>query len=201
MMTDLFSYPKGSPKRTPIWQKLATTMSTIAGRPLKLRFVREHFDGLFSDFKIKQNMQIKGSGMNDPTPTELDDLLQNLWDIEKDAKHEKEASQAKDEKAKLKRKTLSETIGETKSREEVPKKPRQERSDKRVENRESVLDFVSKKSEIDIGLRERELAIKERELALREELLRQNALLITSMQQTIDDQRKLIDKLMNDREA
>ncbi|XP_066917316.1 uncharacterized protein [Clytia hemisphaerica] len=201
MMTNLFSFPKGSPKRTPIWEELTSKMSVITGRPLKRRFIREHFNELFSEFKIKQNLQIKGSGMNDPTPTELDELLQNLRDIENDGKLEKEASQAKEEKAKLKRKTLCETIGETKTREEAPKKPRQERSDKKVENRETVLNFVRDKSERELDLREKELAIKERELALKEELYRQNTFLIKSMQQTIDDQKEIIDKLLNNREA
>ena len=29
MMTNLFSFPKGSPKRTPIWEQLATKMTEI----------------------------------------------------------------------------------------------------------------------------------------------------------------------------
>eukprot|EP00111_Clytia_hemisphaerica_P024675 TCONS_00072718-protein len=85
MTEELFSTTKGTPARGDIYEKLSVKMTTITGRPLKKRNIRERLSELMTEFKKDQNGQIRGSGMNDPVPAELEVLLQDMCDLEKDA--------------------------------------------------------------------------------------------------------------------
>eukprot|EP00111_Clytia_hemisphaerica_P010923 TCONS_00032014-protein len=205
-MTDIFIHKKKTNGRTAAWDKLAAKMCKITGKAFERRHVREKLTDLMDKHKAKNNKDLAKSGVSGPEPSELENLLQNLCDMERDAKLATEESEKKHKDAINKRKAACETIGETDARENKGKKIRKTRSDKKIDKQEFIYDYLNKKEnlastekEADRKFKEKELSLREKELAIKEKESEKSNTLISTLQEMIASQKQLIDKLLSER--
>ena len=178
------------------------------------RTVRERTSKLMDKQRKKNNLELKGSGI-EVEYSEKDNLLQDLLDLEKGCLEQKEL---RDEEKKKKkeaqaqgdemRKRSLESHSETVARLKKPKKKRKERSDKKKIDSNGIVECMKEKWTADKAEKEKELALREREVTLREKERADQELLISSMRETIDTQKATIarqqayiDRLLKERES
>lgn len=147
----LFGTKKASNARVRIWEDVSEKMNTITGDSMSPRTCRDRLTRLMESFKRKDSNERKGSGISPPF-SELDGLLQDLCDLEREAKIASETVEKRrkesQEKGEIMRKRCLESIGETNAREGVEIKKRKERCDKKNPSRgnsEGILNYLQQK--------------------------------------------------------
>ena len=121
---DPFQFKKGSPNRGEVWSKIARALNscTELNFNVKQRSVRERFTLLQVKYKETNRKDEAGSGTSRQV-SELDQLLEDITEKEKDSEESRNVVNAKKddqdrEKAENIRKTAMERIGQTKKRQE-----------------------------------------------------------------------------------
>ena len=121
---DPFQFKKGSPDRGEVWSKIARSLNSSAELKfaVKQRSVRERFALLQAKYKEKNKKDEASSGTSTQM-SELDRLLEDITEKEKDSEESRNAAAAKKdnqdrEKAESIRKTAMERVSQTKKRQE-----------------------------------------------------------------------------------
>ena len=117
---DPFQFKKGSPDRSEVWSKIARALNscTELNFNVKQRSVRERFTLLQVKYKETNRRDEAGSGRSRQV-SELDQLLEDITEKEKDSEESRNAVNAKRDdqdrkKAENIRKTAMERVGQTK---------------------------------------------------------------------------------------
>ena len=182
----LYQNKEGSRERGLCLDRIAENLHQIQTLLFKVdqRALRDKFKKLLQLFVAKKNQEEKQSGIN-PEHTELDDLLQDIYDRKRDAELIHTANSSEKCKKLEEEKKEAENIRSV-SRDIIwkLKKRQQEKSD--TEDVEEVtpkrkrssggdtISYLREKSEKDLQLREEELKLRREELSLnkaREEAL------------------------------
>ena len=142
---------------------MASKLNSRYSGSFSVRNCRERYTLLADKLKKKNGEEIRASGIA-PEYDELDNLLQDLYDIEKGAKENQEQQKVNEKEAKEKaegmRKRMLESMGETTVREKVKRKA--------TSNNQMIVNYLEKRKTDELAIREREVQVRERELALRE---------------------------------
>lgn len=154
---------KGSCEAGKIWSDTAQSLKSCQQiefkKNLKQRAVRERFALLQTKYKDKENEEIRASGIS-PEQDELDVLLEEITEREKDAKESKENVDEKKAKDKATademRKKAMERMGQTKKRksQEEDEGGIKERRKRRTGS--DAVEFLKEKCEKEMALRERD---------------------------------------------
>jgi len=150
--------------RAKVWDEISNIITKQFFKETSSRACRKRYTLIMNKFKQKNNSEKKASGI-ECDYDELDNLLQDLYDLERDSNElqnaeklkQRETERANREKAEMMRKRCLETMGETETREEQPKKKR--RTSKPSNNKEDVLNYLEKKRTEEKELREREFRL------------------------------------------
>ena len=161
---------KGSCEAGKIWSDIAQSLKSCQQiefkKNLKQRAVRERFALLQTKYKDKENEEIRASGIS-PEQDELDVLLEEITEREKDAKESKENVDEKEAKDKATademRKKAMERMGQTKKRksQEEDEGGIKERRKRRTGS--DAVEFLKEKCEKEMALREMEIEINKKE--------------------------------------
>ena len=169
-----YNFKPKSSERGKVWESIAAYLNSLKSPEFRVtaRAVRDCYALLISQHKLKQREEEKGSGIDVPAPTELDNLLEEIRELEKSAEEKIDAlrndKKAKDEKEKAAaeeiRQAAVQTMAKRKSNDngEKPKKAKLRRSTS------DAIEFLAEKSEKERELKKEELGIKKRELDLAE---------------------------------
>jgi len=169
-----YNFKPKSSERGKVWESIAAYLNSLKTPEFRVtaRAVRDCYALLISQHKLKQREEEKGSGIDVPAPTELDNLLEEIRELEKSAEEKIDAlrndKKAKDEKEKAAaeeiRQAAVQTMAKRKSNDngEKPKKAKLRRSTS------DAIEFLAEKSEKERELKKEELGIKKRELDLAE---------------------------------
>ena len=169
-----YNFKPKSSDRGKVWESIAAYLNSLKTPEFRVtaRAVRDCYALLISQHKLKQREEEKGSGIDVPAPTELDNLLEEIRELEKSAEEKIDAlrndKKAKDEKEKAAaeeiRQAAVQTMAKRKSNDngEKPKKAKLRRSTS------DAIEFLAEKSEKERELKKEELGIKKRELDLAE---------------------------------
>ena len=188
-----FQTRKYTSERKLAWDEVASNINLlITTGEVKGRGCADRYEILKSNFKRKNNAEIRASGIAPDEPTEAELLLEDLAELEADFELEQLATKEKEKLQKEKEKqdgeevrnASMESLGETSSRKR-----------KRSKNNDSsdVLEYLSNKRDKELELKEKELELKSRELDIREKEL---ALQKETIQSFFQMQTALIEKLV-----
>ena len=185
VLHNLYQYKDGSRERGQCLDRIAESLNDLTTIWFKVdqRALRDKIKKLLQLYINKRNKEERGSGIS-PEHTELDDLLQEIYErkreseanhsqetAEKNKKNDKEKQAAED----MRRKFL-ERLSETRKRDNTDIATTDDK--RRRSSGGDTISYLREKSEKDFQLREEELRLRREELELnkaRETLLQQQS--------------------------
>ena len=163
---EVYKHKKGTNEAGRLWDEIAKNLrgcQTVRFKSnLSQRAVRERFSLIQGRFKENEKTELAASGISVPEQDELDVLLEDIAERERDAIAE--ASEKKgQEKATAEdiRNQALERMGRTKKRKSEDGQEPKERKARRSSN--EALQFMQEKAESDKAFREEELKIRKKE--------------------------------------
>ena len=163
---EVYKHKKGTNEAGRLWDEIAKNLrgcQTVRFKSnLSQRAVRERFNLIQGRFKENEKTELAASGISVPEQDELDVLLEDIAERERDAIAE--ASEKKgQEKATAEdiRNQALERMGQTKKRKSEDGQEPKERKSRRSSN--EALQFMQEKAESDMALREEELRMRKKE--------------------------------------
>jgi len=197
-----FQKRKGTIERAKLWEEAAEKLKKFNRlEGCSGRYIRERYQTLAERYKRKNAKELKASGIS-PEYNELDNLMQDVFDLERDSieLHEEEQQKKKqnEERSQNFRKRCLESMKETMDREERPHKRQKQQKDN---NHESLISYLRERKEEHFELKRRELDLdrekfeeqklaNERERVQREKENNQKEKMIDSLQSLIESQKK-----------
>ena len=163
---EVYKHKKGTNEAGRLWDEIAKNLrgcQTVRFKSnLSQRAVRKRFNLIQGRFKENEKTELAASGISVPEQDELDVLLEDIAERERDAIAE--ASEKKgQEKATAEdiRNQALERMGQTKKRKSEDGQEPKERKSRRSSN--EALQFMQEKAESDKAFREEELKIRKKE--------------------------------------
>ena len=145
---------KNSNERGKLWEEISTNLNTTSGVRFFVtkRSVRDHLNILIKRYRKKMNAEERSSGVS-PEPTELDQALANIIEMEEAASTSQEIDEAvvkekedtDKQKAGSMRKMAMEKLGETQKRE--VEEGEQENYMKKKRSGNETISFLCEKAE------------------------------------------------------
>ena len=173
-----FSAKKNSNERGKLWEEITANLNITSGMCFFVtkRSVRDHLNIFIKRYRKKMNAEERSSGVS-PEPTELDQALANIIEMEEVASTSQEIDEAvvkekedtDKQKAGSMRKMAMEKLGETQKRE--VEEGEQENYVKKKRSGNETISFLREKAESEKALREEELAIRRKQEELEEKKL------------------------------
>ena len=201
--TGLLCKKKQSAGRVHNWEDISSKLKNRFLTNFSVRSCRDRYNLLAEKCKKRNAEGLRESGIA-PAYSELDNLLQNLFDIEKAAKDNKikisENGQNTNEKTIRTRKRISESIGETQEREKGKKETRSNNHIYLEKWKSHELVIREKEVEIrerEAELREKEIGLRERENELREQELASSGKIVSSLQEMVTLQKEFTKKFFD----
>ena len=161
-----FSAKKNSNERGKLWEEISTNLNTTSGVRFFVtkRSVRDHLNIVIKRYRKKMNTEERSTGVS-PEPTELDQALADIIEMEEVASTSQEIDEAvikekedtDKQKAESMRKMAMEKLGETQKR--AVEEGEQENHIKKKRSGNETISFLREKAESEKALREEELAI------------------------------------------
>ena len=192
---DPFQFKKGSPDRGEVWSKIARSLNSSAELKfaVKQRSVRERFALLQAKYKEKNKKDEASSGTSTQM-SELDRLLEDITEKEKDSEESRNAAAAKKdnqdrEKAESIRKTAMERVSQTKKRQEGTEREAVS-TKRRRRGGDDTIEYLREKSEAERKVREQELELKKAEVALQEKRAEQGQTQMQEMLRVMQQQQQ-----------
>lgn len=204
-----FQHKSHTVLRSKAWEKVVESLKS-SGVRVSTRCVKDRYNILIERFKKKNSRELRASGI-EVEYDELDNLLQDAVDMERDLcalREEQTQKQEQDRKtAELMRKRCLETMKDDECY--VSKKKRCNKTESAESNTSYIVDYLEAKKggkeeeegkkyqlkEKKLKLKEKELELKERELNLKEEEINQSKEIINSLSKMIILQQQTIDLL------
>ena len=203
---------KYSNERGKLWEEISTNLNILNGVRFFVtkRSVRDHLNILIKRYRKKMNAEERSTGVS-PEPTELDQALADIIEMEEvtstsqeiDEAVIKEKEETEKQKAESMRKMAMEKLGETQKRAVEEGEQENHMKKKRSTGNETIL-FLREKAESEKALREEELAIRRKQQELEEKLvsyLDQQKSMMELMHHQQQQQSQIlmafVDKLMN----
>ena len=207
-----FSAKKNSNERGKLWEEISTNLNTTSGVRFFVtkRSVRDHLNILIKRYRKKMNTEERSTGVS-PEPTELDQALADIIEMEEVASTSQEIDEAvikekedtDKQKAESMRKMAMEKLGETQKRAFEEGEQENHIKKKRRSGNETI-SFLREKAESEKALREEELAIRRKQQELEEKKLASYLDQQKSMMELMHQQQQqsqilmaVVDKLMN----
>ena len=80
--SESYNFKPKSSERGKVWESIAAYLNSLKGPEFRVtaRVVRDRYAFLISRHKPKQREEEKASGIDVPEPTELDILLEEIWE-------------------------------------------------------------------------------------------------------------------------
>ena len=207
-----FSAKKNSNERGKLWEEISTNLNTTSGVRFFVtkRSVRDHLNILIKRYRKKMNIEERSTGVS-PEPTELDQALADIIEMEEVASTSQEIDEAvikekedtDKQKAESMRKMAMEKLGETQKR--AVEEGEQENHIKKTRSGNETISFLCDKAESEKALREEELAIRRKQQELEEKKLASYLDQQKSMMELMHQQQQqqsqilmaVVEKLMN----
>ena len=208
-----FSAKKNSNERGKLWEEISTNLNTTSGVRFFVtkRSVRDHLNILIKRYRKKMNTEERSTGVS-PEPTELDQALADIIEMEEVASTSQEIDEAlikekedtDKQKAESMRKMAMEKLGETQKRA-VEEGEQENHIKKKRRSGNETISFLREKAESEKALREEELAIRRKQQELEEKKLASYLDQQKSMMELMHQQQQqqsqilmaVVDKLMN----
>ena len=207
-----FSAKKNSNERGKLWEEISTNLNTTSGVRFFVtkRSVRDHLNILIKRYRKKMNTEERSTGVS-PEPTELDQALADIIEMEEVASTSQEIDEAvikekedtDKQKAESMRKMPMEKLGETQKRA-VEEGEQENHIKKKRRSGNETISFLREKAESEKALREEELAIRRKQQELEEKKLASYLDQQKSMMELMHQQQQqsqilmaVVDKLMN----
>ena len=207
-----FSAKKNSNERGKLWEEISTNLNSTSGVRFFVtkRSVRDHLNILIKRYRKKMSAEERSTGVS-PEPTELDQALADIIEMEEVASTSQEIDEAvikekedtDKQKAESMRKIAMEKLGETQKRA-VEEGEQENHTKKKRRSGNETISFLREKAESDKALREQELALLRKQQELEEKLasyLDQQKSMMELMHQQQQQQSQIlmavVDKLMN----
>lgn len=208
-----FSAKKNSNERGKLWEEISTNLNTTSGVRFFVtkRSVRDHLNILIKRYRKKMNAEERSTGVS-PEPTELDQALADIIEMEEVASTSQEIDEAvikekedtDKQKAESMRKMAMEKLGETQKRA-VEEGEQENHIKKKRRSGNETISFLREKAESEKVLREQELAIRQKQQELEEKKLASYLDQQKSMMELMHHQQQqqsqilmaVVDKLMN----
>ena len=188
LLLEPFQHRQGSKERGAIWTQISTNLTEM-GMKTSQRSVRERFEKIVKEFKQKESMEERASGI-DVEYTERDramvDILERMSECEMTLEIKKEKENKEKESAEEMRRKAMEKFGETRRRrneenEELATPERKRRRNYDVmELMKTSIEAKKKEKEQERELREKELNLMKNQLKQQEELIKS---MVTQQQQ------------------
>ncbi|CAH3018447.1 unnamed protein product, partial [Porites evermanni] len=164
---DPFQFKKGSPDRGEVWSKIARSLNSSA----ELKFAL-----LQAKYKEKNKKDEASSGTSTQM-SELDRLLEDFTEKEKDSEE------------KSIRKTAMERVSQTKKRQEGTEREAVS-TKRRRRGGDETIEYLREKSEAERKVREQELELKKAEVALQEKRAEQGQTQMQEMLRVMQQQQQ-----------
>lgn len=174
-----FSAKKNSNERGKLWEEISTNLNSTSGVRFFVtkRSVRDHLNILIKRYRKKMNAEERSTGVS-PEPTELDQALADIIEMEEVASTSQEIDEAVrkekedtgKQKAESMRKMAMEKLGETQKRA-VEEGEQENHMKKKRRSGNETISFPREKAESKKALREEELAIRRKQQELEEKKL------------------------------
>ena len=208
-----FSAKKNSNERGKLWKGISTNLNTTSGVRFFVtkRLLRDHLNILIKRYRKKMNTEERSTGVS-PEPTELDQALADIIEMEQVASTSQEIDEAvikekedtDKQKAESMRKMAMEKLGETPKRA-VEEGEQENHIKKKRRSGNETISFLREKAESEKALREEELAIRRKQQELEEKKLASYLDQQKSMMELMHQQQQqqsqilmaVVDKLMN----
>ena len=190
---DPFQFKKGSPDRGEVWSKIARALNSCTELKfnVKQRSVRERFTLLQVKYKETNRKDEAGSGTSRQV-SELDQLLEDITEKEKDSEESRNVNAKKDdqdgEKAENIRKTAMERVGQTKKRQEEGEETVSTKRKRR--SGDETIEYLREKSETERKVREQEIELKKAQVALQQQQAAQSQAQMQEMMMVIQQQQQ-----------
>ena len=191
---DPFQFKKGSPDRGEVWFKIARALNSCTELKfnVKQRSVRERFTLLQVKYKETNRKDEAGSGTSRQV-SELDQLLEDITEKEKDSEESRNVVNAKKddqdrEKAENIRKTAMERVGQTKKRQEEVEETVSTK--RRRRSGDETIGYLREKSETERKVREQEIELKKAQVALQQQQAAQSQVQMQEMMMVIQQQQQ-----------
>ena len=169
-----YNFKPKSSDRGKVWESIAAYLNSLKTPEFRVtaRAVRDCYALLISQHKLKQTEEEKGSGIDVPAPTELDNLLEEIRELEKSAEEKIDAlrndKKAKDEKEKAAAEEIRQAAVQTMAKRKSDDNGKKPKKAKLRRSTSDAIEFLAEKSEKERELKKEELGIKKRELDLAE---------------------------------
>ncbi|XP_068760291.1 DNA ligase 1-like [Montipora capricornis] len=208
-----FSAKRNSNERGKLWEEISTNLNSTSGVRFFVtkRSVRDHLNILIKRYRKKMNAEERSTGVS-PEPTELDQALADIIEMEEVASTSQEIDEAvikekedtDKQKAESIRKKAMEKLGETQKRA-VEEGEQENHMKKKRRSGNETISFLCEKAESEKALREEELAIRRKQQELEEKKLASYLDQQKSMMELMHHQQQqqsqilmaVVDKLMN----
>ncbi|XP_068671176.1 DNA ligase 1-like [Montipora foliosa] len=208
-----FSAKRNSNERGKLWEEISTNLNSTSGVRFFVtkRSVRDHLNILIKRYRKKMNAEERSTGVS-PEPTELDQALADIIEMEEVASTSQEIDEAvikekedtDKQKAESIRKKAMEKLGETQKRG-VEEGEQENHMKKKRRSGNETISFLREKAESEKALREEELAIRRKQQELEEKKLASYLDQQKSMMELMHHQQQqqsqilmaVVDKLMN----
>ncbi|XP_068671148.1 DNA ligase 1-like [Montipora capricornis] len=208
-----FSAKRNSNERGKLWEEISTNLNSTSGVRFFVtkRSVRDHLNILIKRYRKKMNAEERSTGVS-PEPTELDQALADIIEMEEVASTSQEIDEAvikekedtDKQKAESIRKKAMEKLGETQKRA-VEEGEQENHMKKKRRSGNETISFLREKAESEKALREEELAIRRKQQELEEKKLASYLDQQKSMMELMHHQQQqqsqilmaVVDKLMN----
>ena len=174
-----YSAKKNSNERGRLWERISANLNSTSDVYFSVtkRSVRDHIAVLIKKYKKKMKDEEKASGIN-PEPTELDQALADIIEMEEAAESEqqdddgrrKEKDEADKHKAESMRKMAMEKLGETQKRA-VEEGEQDCLNKKKRRSGNDTIEYLREKSESDKLLKEEELSLRHKQQELEDKKL------------------------------
>ena len=206
-----YQFKLRSPERGKAWETISSHLNATSSPKFRVtpRSVRDRYNLLTKKFQARLNEEEKASGIAGNN-SELDDLLEEIFEKEKAAK-EKLDNDDEDKKKSLEsekaaaedmRKRALERVGQT-SKRKGKEEGTEERSSKRKSRKSTgeAVEYLKERASVEIQLRERELEVRKKEqesMSQRErERNEQQEKLLSTMLKQQEQQQQMMMMLMN----
>lgn len=195
-----FRFKKGSIERGKSWTKVAETLNGNQEYKFSVdqRGVRERMETLKKNYRDKMKEEESASGIDVDDPSEIDSIVNEIIDIEKEYDEARESSkvnenaEADKEKAQEMRKVAMESFGETSKRSEGENDS--ERKTKKRRSGNDAIEFLKEKAQLEKELSMEEIALKkeaqEQEAARQQQLFKQQQGMVDTMQAMMQQQQQ-----------
>ncbi|XP_068677223.1 DNA ligase 1-like [Montipora foliosa] len=208
-----FSAKRNSNERGKLWEEISTNLNSTSGVRFFVtkRSVRDHLNILIKRYRKKMNAEERSTGVS-PEPTELDQALADIIEMEEVASTSQEIDEAvikekedtDKQKAESIRKKAMKKLGETQKRA-VEEGEQENHMKKKRRSGNETISFLREKAESEKALREEELAIRRKQQELEEKKLASYLDQQKSMMELMHHQQQqqsqilmaVVDKLMN----